>query len=47
MPEETEEVEEVEETEGVEEQLDPPRGIGLRFDEIEEMIDEDLDFGES
>ena len=47
LPEETEEVEEVEETEGVEEELDPPRGIGLRFDEIEEMIDEVLDFGES
>ena len=47
LPEETEEVEEVEETEGVEEELDPPRGIGLRFDEIEEMIDEVLEFGES
>ena len=45
--EEAEEVEEVDETEGGEEELDPPRGIGLRFDEIEEMIDEVLDFGES
>ena len=26
----------------VDEELDPPKGIGLRFDEIEEMIDQVL-----
>jgi hypothetical protein len=29
------------------EELDPPRGIGLRFDEIEQMIDEVLEFDDS
>lgn len=28
-------------------ELDPPRGIGLRFDEIERMIDEVLEFDDS
>ena len=28
-------------------ELDPPRGIGLRFDEIEQMIDEVLETDDS
>jgi hypothetical protein len=43
LPQESEggtELEPVEEQ--VEEELDPPKGIGLRFDEIEEMIDQVL-----
>jgi hypothetical protein len=42
-----EEVELVSEVEDMEEELDPPAGIGLRFDEIEQMIDEVLSIDDS
>ena len=43
LPQESEDGTEVEPVEAeVEEELDPPKGIGLRFDEIEEMIDQVL-----
>ena len=42
-----EEPEPVSIAEDKDEQLDPPMGIGLRFDEIEEMIDEVLSLGDS
>jgi hypothetical protein len=43
LPQESEDVTPVEPVEAeVEEELDPPKGIGLRFDEIEEMIDQVL-----
>ena len=43
MTQESEGETEVESVEAeVEEELDPPKGIGLRFDEIEEMIDQVL-----
>jgi hypothetical protein len=42
-----EEVELVSEVEGMEAELDPPAGIGLRFDEIEQMIDEVLSIDDS
>jgi hypothetical protein len=47
MPEPVEEVEELTEEvieEVEDEKLDPPRGMGLKFDEIEKMIDEVLAF---
>ncbi len=42
-----EEPEPVSVAEDKDEQLDPPMGIGLRFDEIEEMIDEVLSLDDS
>jgi len=42
-----EEPEPVSIAEDKDEQLDPPMGIGLRFDEIEEMIDEVLSLDDS
>jgi hypothetical protein len=42
-----EEVDLVSEVEDMEEELDPPAGIGLRFDEIEQMIDEVLSIDDS
>lgn len=43
LPQESEDGTAVEPVEAeVEEELDPPKGIGLRFDEIEEMIDQVL-----
>jgi hypothetical protein len=42
-----EEVELVSEVEDMEAELDPPAGIGLRFDEIEQMIDEVLSIDDS